>query len=207
MSDKGKEIEVKFYLSDAPRFFQRLEALGAGCQQPRVYEANLRFDTPDRQLSRSLRALRLRMDTAARMTYKGPPLEDAGARLRQELEFTVSDFDTARSLLEALGYQVVVMYEKYRTTYRLDELVITLDEMPFGIFAEIEGPGGEAIQEAARQLGLDWEQRILDSYLVLFDRLKVRLGLTFNDLSFENFQGLVIPPEALGAKPADGEKL
>ena len=85
MSEKGKEIEVKFYISNALCLQQRLEALGAACEQPRVYEANLRFDTPDRQLSRSLRALRLRMDTAARMTYKGPPLEDAGARLRKEV--------------------------------------------------------------------------------------------------------------------------
>ena len=205
MSNTGKEIEVKFYLADLPRLQQRLEALGAACEQPRVYEANLRFDTPDRSLSRSLRALRLRMDTAARMTYKGPPQEDAGARLRQELEFTVSDFDMARALLEALGYQVIVMYEKYRATYRLGELLVTLDEMPFGTFAEIEGPGGETIQEAARQLGLDWERRMLDSYLVIFDQLKVRMGLSFKDLSFENFQGLTIPPEALGATPADRE--
>lgn len=206
MSASGQEIEVKFYLADALRLQQRLEALGAICEQPRVYEANLRFDTPDRQLSRSLRALRLRMDTAARMTYKGPPLDDAGARLRQELEFTVSDFDMARAFLEALGYQVIVMYEKYRTTYRLGELVITLDEMPFGTFAEIEGPGGEAIQEAAHRLSLDWQARLLDSYLVIFDRLKARLGLTFNDLSFENFHGLSITPAALGALPADREK-
>lgn len=204
MSGNGKEIEVKFYLGDASRLQQRLEALGATCEQPRVYEANLRFDTSDRTLSRSLRALRLRMDTAARMTYKGPPQEDAGARLRQELEFTVSDFGTARALLEALGYQVIVMYEKYRTTYHLGELVITVDEMPFGMFMEIEGPGGEMIQEAASQLGLDWERRMLDSYLVIFDQLKARMGLRFKDLSFENFQGLTIPPEALGAAPADG---
>lgn len=203
MSNTGKEIEVKFYLADLPRLQQRLEALGAACEQVRVYEANLRFDTPDRSLSRSLRALRLRMDTAARMTYKGPPQEDAGARLRQELEFTVSDFDMARALLEALGYQVIVMYEKYRATYRLGELLVTLDEMPFGTFAEIEGPGGETIQEAALQLGLDWERRMLDSYLVIFDQLKVRMGLSFKDLSFENFQGLTILPEALGAVPAD----
>ena len=203
MSNTGKEIEVKFYLADLPRLQQRLEALGAACEQPRVYEANLRFDTPDRSLSRSLRALRLRMDTAARMTYKGPPQEDAGARLRQELEFTVSDFDMARALLEALGYQVIVMYEKYRATYRLGELLVTLDEMPFGTFAEIEGPGGETIQEAARQLGLDWERRMLDSYLVIFDQLKVRMGLSFKDLSFENFAALHVDPKTWGVLPAD----
>ncbi len=203
MSASGKEIEAKFYLADPQHLQQRLEELDAGCEQARVYEANLRFDTPDRALSRSLRALRLRMDTAAWMTYKGPPLNDGGARLRQELEFTVSDFNTARSFLEALGFQVIVMYEKYRATYRLGELLVTLDEMPYGNFAEIEGPSGEMIQAAAAQLGLDWERRILDSYLVIFDQLKTRLGLEFNDLSFENFQRLTISAEELGAQPAD----
>ena len=204
MSASGQEIEVKFYLKDPEALVGRLEALGAVCEQTRIYEANLRFDTPDRELSRSLRALRLRMDSAARMTYKGPPLSDGGARLRQELEFTVSDFNTARALLEALGYQVIVMYEKYRTTYHLGQLIITLDEMPFGHFTEIEAPSGEQVHAAAVHLGLDWERRILDSYLVLFEQLKTRLGLSFNDLSFENFKELGITAADLNAVPADG---
>lgn len=203
ISATGKEIEAKFYLNDPGALQQRLEAMGAACEQSRVYEANLRFDTPDRKLSRSLQALRLRMDTAARLTFKGPPQEAGGARLRQELEFTVSDFATARAFLEALGYRVIVMYEKYRATYRLGELVITIDEMPYGNFAEIEAPSGEQVQAAAILLGLDWERRILDSYLVLFDQLKSRRGLEFADLSFENFKDVSVSAADLQALPAD----
>jgi adenylate cyclase class 2 len=70
--------------------------------------------------------------------------------------------------------------------------------MPYGNFAEIEGPDGASIRRAAEALGLDWEKRILDSYIMLFDRLKERLGLSFRDLSFENFKSLTVTREMLG---------
>jgi adenylate cyclase class 2 len=168
-----------------------------------VHEINLRFDTPDEELSRSFRVLRLRKDRNNRLTYKGPGGVQDGVRIREELEFSVGDFDTARAFLEALGYHVVVMYEKYRTTYSMDEVLVTLDEMPYGNFAEIEGPDGKSIQLVANRLGLNWEERILDSYLVLFDLVRVALAFTFHDLSFTNFENLTVPPDALGVKEAD----
>lgn len=175
-----------------------MDSLDARLIQPRVHEVNLRFDTPSGDLTRGYRVLRLRQDTAARLTYKGPGELQDGVRSRQELEFTVSDFDAAQKFLEALGYEVSVMYEKYRTTYKLEGVLVTLDEMPYGSFAEIEGPDGASIQRAAVALGLDWEKRILDSYLVLFDNLRMRLGFTFRDLSFENFKGIDVSGEMLG---------
>jgi adenylate cyclase class 2 len=197
-SSSDKELEVKFYLPDLSSLQTRLEASGAQLVQPRVHEVNLRFDTPTGDLTRGYRVLRLRQDSEARLTYKGPGVLQDGVRARQELEFTVSDFDTARKFLEALGYTVSVMYEKYRATYALQGVLVTLDKMPYGNFAEIEGPDGASIHQAAEALGLDWERRILDSYLVLFDRLRERLGFTFRDLSFENFEGLTVTGEMLG---------
>lgn len=206
MPNNGKELEVKFYLSDLSALQARLEGLGAELVQPRTHEVNLRFDTPGLDLLHSDRLLRLRQDRAACITYKGPGGEQGGARLRQELEFTVGDFATAQAVLEALGYQVIMMYEKYRAVYRMpgnDALLVTLDEMPYGRFAEIEGPDGQSIQGAAEQLGLDWPARILDGYIILFERLKAGLGLAFRDLSFANFEGIDIPPQALGVHLAD----
>ena len=230
MSTSGQELEVKFYLADLPGLQTRLEGLGARLAQARVHEVNLRFDTPANELLNTGRLLRLRQDSAARLTYKGPGSVQGGARLRQELEFTVGDFATAQALIEALGYQVVMMYEKYRAAYQLTppapaalpgqpaspapaavpggsplpaSVLITLDEMPYGPFAEIEGPDGAAIQSAAALLGLDWEARILDSYTVLFEQVRQALGFTFRDLSFENFKGIEVPPETLGVKAAD----
>jgi adenylate cyclase class 2 len=198
MSKSDQELEVKFYLPDLPALRARLEAVGAQLVQPRVHETNLRFDTPSGDLTRGYRVLRLRQDTEARLTYKGPGELVDGVRSRQELEFTVSDFGTARHFLEALGYEVSVMYEKYRATYALRGVLVTLDEMPYGYFAEIEGPDGASIRKTAEVLGLDWEARILDSYIMLFDRLRERLGLSFRDLSFANFEKLTVTGEMLG---------
>jgi adenylate cyclase class 2 len=198
----GSELEVKFYLSRREALEAKLNSLGQ-LVAPRVHEINLRFDTPDQSLSATGRLLRLRMDTRARVTYKGEGSVDGGARLRKELEFTVSDFDTAKALFEALGYQVYTMYEKYRTTYKVKNVEVVLDEMPTGDFLEIEGPDSKSIVGIANQLELNWEARILDSYTMLFERLRGRLGLTFRDLSFENFKGMEISPEDLGVSIAD----
>jgi len=202
MSTNHQELEAKFYINDLSTLKARVETLGAALKHPRVLEINLRFDTPAGDFMRTFRALRLRQDTVARVTYKGPGTVQDGARLREELEFTVSDFDTAKAFLEALGYQVVVIYEKYRTTYTLGKLEISLDEMPYGNFVEIEGPDGQSIQETASRLGLDWGAVILDSYLVLFDRLRQSLGLSFRDLTFSNFKGITITPSIMGVQTA-----
>jgi len=198
MAKSDQELEVKFYLSDLLALRARLEAAGAQLVQPRVHEINLRFDTPSSDLTRGYRVLRLRQDSEARMTYKGPGELVDGVRSRLELEFRVSDFETAHKFLEALGYVVSVMYEKYRATYALESVLVTLDEMPYGNFAEIEGPDGASIRRTAEVLGLDWERRILDSYIMLFDRLRERLGLAFRDLSFKNFEGVTVTGEMLG---------
>jgi adenylate cyclase class 2 len=203
MSKSDTEIEVKFYLSRRIELEERLIARGGKLKEPRIHEVNFRFDTPDQSLLNTGRLLRLRQDSRTRLTYKGPGDIEGGARLRKELELSVSDFGTARALLEALGYQVSMMYEKYRTTYELGDLEITLDEMPYGDFVEIEGPSGERIQEAAEQLGLDWEARILDSYTVLFERLRSVLGFGFQDLSFEHFIGIKVDPASLDVSVAD----
>ncbi|NJD58761.1 MAG: class IV adenylate cyclase [Anaerolineales bacterium] len=202
MNIEGNELEIKFYLSRRNEIEKKISALGKVIA-PRVLESNLRFDTPGGSLSSEGKLLRLRRDTRTRVTYKGPGVSQGGAHLRQELEFTVSDFDTARALLEALGYQVYTIYEKYRTTYLVRDLEVVLDELPNGDFLEIEGPDAESIHGLAQQLGFNWDRRIMDSYTVLFERMRTQLGLTFRDLTFENFKGIDAKPEAIGLLPAD----
>jgi adenylate cyclase class 2 len=202
VGSQDTELEVKFYLSGRQKMEERL-AGKAALRAPRVHEVNLRLDTPDHALLYTGRLLRLRQDTRSRLTYKGPGSEQGGARLRQELEFTVSDFDTTLHLFEALGYTIVLMYEKYRTTYELGEVEVVVDETPIGDFLEIEGPDGKSIRQAANELGLDWEKRILDSYTMLFEHTRASLGFKFRDMSFENFKALRVTPEELGVSPGD----
>ena len=200
---KYQEIEVKFYLEHLDRLRAQLIEMGAELVQPRTHEINLRFDTPSEELSRSYRVLRLRQDTDARMTYKGPGELIEGTRSRQEIEFVVSNFQAARAFLEALGFQVHMVYEKYRTVYDLDQVHVTLDEMPYGEFCELEGETPQHIINLSQRLGLNWERRVLDSYTVLFDRLKQSRGLTMRDLTFDNFNELNIQPDMLSVQAGD----
>ncbi len=197
------EQEVKFYLMHLTRLEQRLLRHGAVLEHPRVLEVNLRFDTPDGALTSQRKVLRLRQDSRARMTYKSPMLPGQAVSIREEIEFEVSDFNAARALLEALGYQVSVMYEKYRTTYHFMGTHVTLDEMPYGSFAEIEGQSTAQIQSAAAALRLDWQARTLDSYLAIFYRTRQALNLTAEHLSFAAFSGVAVAPQHLGILPAD----
>ena len=205
MTDNGQEIEAKFYVQDLRRIERRLEDLGVRLIQARVLETNIRFDLPGAALLSEGRVLRLRQDTEARLTYKGPSQNENGILQRTEIEFVASDFDRARHFLEALGYQKLIRYEKYRTTYQLNRTLVMLDELPFGNFVEIEGETVAAIRTAARQLKLDWGTAISKSYNALFERLRKTLELSFPDILFVNFANIKVEQSHLGVRPADSE--
>jgi len=197
-----QEIEAKFYVQHLANIEAHLKHLGGRLIQPRTLEINLRYDTPGRDLQRSGRVLRLRRDVVNSLTYKSGSQTQDGALSRTEIEFTVNDFESAQQFLEALGYQIVFIYEKYRTTFALEQVQIMLDELPYGNFIELEGDV-ESLKTLAHQLGLRWETAIPHSYHQLFQRLCQTQGLAFRDLRFENFSHLTITAEQLGVKAAD----
>jgi adenylate cyclase class 2 len=190
---KNVETEVKVYVSDLAPIEQRLQSLGAYLAAPRIYERNVRYEDADNSLTKKDKVLRLRMDSRARLTYKEPAaFSDKSIMSRTELEVTVSDFETTDLLLQKLGFHTSWVYDKYRTTYELDDCEIVLDELGFGLFVEIEGEA-DAIEAMIIKLDLTDAKRIPASYSVLFFRVKRQLGLTFDDLTFENFKGVTIP--------------
>jgi adenylate cyclase, class 2 len=203
MSDSGQETEAKFYVRDLEQIRKSLASLDARLIQPRVMELNLRFDLPDASLRAEGRVLRLRRDTEARLTYKGGGKNIRGILSREEIEFVVEDFEKAKKFLEALGYQQIFYYEKYRTTYELDETWIMLDELPYGTFVEIEGKAEETIQALSHRLNLNWEATIERSYSALFEHVQKNLNLSFRDLSFANFEGIRVDETHLGVRAAD----
>ncbi len=203
MNTNNQEIEVKFLISNLPALLEKIGYLGAIELRPRVLEVNLRFDTPDRKLSERAQVLRLRQDDQAILTFKSPGQIVDGVISRTELEVVVSDFQSTRAIVEALGFQVFMTYEKYRQNFRLNDLVASVDEMPYGNFIELEGSSPEHVRATAALLGLDWDQRINLSYTALLGLYNQNTGHTFRDLSFETFAGLRVLPEQLGLAYAD----
>jgi len=189
---RHEEIEVKFLIADLPAMRQRLLALGATLKTPRTYEDNWLFDTPDEQLTRQGRLLRLRRDRRNLITYKEPPAQqDPDFKVLQEYEIAVSDFAQARTILEKLGFTAALRYEKYRETFTYHGAEIVLDEAPFGTFMEIEAPP-EAIRAIVTALGLDFDVRLVSSYVDIFDTVCTTYKLPVTDITFEAFRSLAI---------------
>ncbi len=182
-----QEIEVKYHLGDINALRQRLIDLGAS-SAGRVFEKNIRFEDAADSLIAAGALLRLRQDDHNTLTYKQAPAQkDDQFKVYREIETGVTDFEATRSILAALGFSPRQIYEKYRETFTLNETAICLDTMPYGDFVEIEGEK-DNIRELTDRLGLDWDKRILATYLEMFAYLQKTASLTFNDLTFANFR-------------------
>jgi adenylate cyclase class 2 len=193
------ETEIKLYVPDHAPVIAALESAGAVVSAERVLERNTRYDTPEQALRARHAVLRLRADTRVRLTYKdGERQAEAFGTTRFEAEVDVSNFDVMEVILGRLGYVPVMGYEKYRTTYVLYDTEITLDEMPYGNFVEIEGQSA-AIGRVIERLGLRDAVVMRASYVVLFENVRRNLGLSFTDLTFENFTGIDVPLRAFNA--------
>ena len=202
------EREVKFLLSSADAMRSRLVSVGAVVRVPRSLEINWRYDQPGGVLQSQLQVLRLRKtvtDGVAhnRLTFKDRGVLEDGVRARLEHEVSVSDFNTTNSILQALGYELVFIYEKYRTTYDFEAVEVVLDETPLGTFLEIEGADPAAIASAADGLRLDWSRRSQSSYANLFVQVHERLGFTFRDMTFANLGPASVDLALDGLFPAD----
>ena len=225
MAEDQREIEVKFCVRRPPPGLPQIRKYGNGnlqsillriwgrwlqaggvwiLIQPRTFEVNLRFDTSSGDLTHEGRVLRLRKDDRARLTYKDNSQNIEGALSRREIEFVADDFDSAKQFIQALGYEVVFIYEKYRTTFKYKGAHIMFDELPYGNFVEIEGEL-EMLHPIAEELHLDWEKAIPVSYHALFERLCKSRGLTFRDLTYVNFKEIKVSPMDMMIEYADHE--
>ncbi len=181
------EIEVKFHLPEIRPIRDRLLAMGA-IHSGRVFETNIRFEDASKTLRKRGILLRLRKDDRIRLTFKSNPSRpDTQFKVHRELEVEVGDFDACHSILEGIGFHPEQAYEKWRETFVLNNTKVLIDTMPFGVFLEIEGEKSH-IRGMADRLGLHWEKRILLNYLEIFEIVQREEGLSFTDITFENFK-------------------
>lgn len=198
-----QEREIKFYIEDLKKIAERLRLCGAELTRSRILETNLRLDTKNHELAQQGKLLRIRTDDKVSVTYKANARVEGGVIARTEIEFEADDARMVQKLFEALGYRVIVTYEKYRSRYKLGDVVVVLDELPFGDFVEIEAPNNTLIEGVSMMLGLDFSKGMAINYLGLFEIFKSNRDVEIDDLTFENFEGLKVSAENLGVQPAD----
>jgi adenylate cyclase class 2 len=167
--DSPLETEVKIRIDEASPAAQSIEAAGFSITQPREFESNTLYDTPNRSLLSAGVLLRLRQSGGRFMiTWKGRS-KPGPHKTRPEVETTVGSLAALDRILHELGYAPVFRYEKYRRIYQApgDAGLVTMDETPIGNFLELEGDG-EWIDRTACRLGFAPSDYILDSYFRLY---------------------------------------
>ena len=179
-----REIEIKLEIANASQASRRLRALGATLRSRRRFEDNILLDTPDRGLRKRGALLRVRESgDRTLLTYKGKGTVVRGAKVRAEIETDASDAKALIAILERLGFTKRFRYQKYRTTFRHDSLVITLDETPIGNYLEIEGSHA-SLRQFAERLGYKRQQFISKTYHDLFQLYRRANHLRVRDMVF-----------------------
>lgn len=109
------------------------------------------------------------------LTYKRRIESASDVKYQMEEETEIRDAATIVKILELLGFEQRVVYEKRRRTWKFRETEVMVDELPFGHFAEIEG-SIMAIREAELFLGLDEADAEQKSYPILAIEFGHRTG-------------------------------
>jgi len=153
-----KEIEVKILEIDVAAVKQKLESWGA----IKVFEGDITasyYDFSDRELRDKDLVLRLRKKgQTIELTLK-EKLNQEEAKIMEEYEVNVTDFETMQKILYQVGLREVKVAKKYRVSYILDEVHFELDTFPdTPTFLEIEAPTLELVQKYVRRLGFSMQE-------------------------------------------------
>lgn len=146
------------------------------------FETNIIFDTPENQLEKKGFLLRLRKKNGyGILTLKRPKavgISENRYKIKEEIESRVTDFDSIKTILLALGFEIFFIYEKYREIYKNQNVLITIDRTPIGNFIEIEG-NARQIDQISKKLGFSQQDYIVEDYFVLFRKIKKNGFMTF----------------------------
>ncbi|HET8782817.1 MAG TPA: class IV adenylate cyclase [Pyrinomonadaceae bacterium] len=147
------EIEKKYRLTAAQRddVLQRLKDAGAE-DQGEEFEENTLYGGGSLDRGKSVLRLR-RVGKKALLTYKERFAGESAVKRQREDETAVEDPSAMALILDAIGFKPVLVYEKRRQTWKFGETEVVVDELPFGLFMEIEGDEG-AIDAAEQKLGI-----------------------------------------------------
>lgn len=166
-----QEIEVKILEVNPDSIRKQLTSLGAKHHFSGELHA-LFFDFPDGQIREKGDVLRLRKEGEEIILAYKKKVSKAGAKIMEEHESAISNFEEIQHILHYLGMQTVKSNRKFREEYVLKNSKIVIDtykdDMAFiPPFVELESPTEDELFEIASLLGFrredckSWDTRDL----------------------------------------------
>jgi adenylate cyclase, class 2 len=116
------------------------------------------------------------------LTYKEKLRSDSDFKHKTEYETVVADVDAMESIIGRLGYKLSVIYEKRRKIWHFKNVEVMMDELPFGLYMEIEGTV-ENIAKAEKLLGI----QDLETETRGYPRLTAKYGKIKGDVAEARF--------------------
>jgi adenylate cyclase class 2 len=171
------ETEKKYRLTreQRTRICQRLGEIGA-TRKSEEFEENTIF--AGHGLAAGSKVLRLRrVGDGATLTFKQRLPTSSSIKHQREEETAVANPIAMEAILQAVGFTPRLVYEKRRETWLSGKAEVVLDELPFGLFMEIEGKESEieAIEETLAIKDLEAENRT-------YPQLTVVHGISSGDI-------------------------
>ena len=175
------ETEVKFVITEIDETITKLRGIGAKFIHTEN-QKTIMMDTSNGDLKKRNTFLRTRTGIRNTMTVKRNLSEDVGVKQREELEIEIQDVDTLNKMLVNLGFTYHRIMEKRRHTWIYENTEIAIDELPFGIYMEIEGNKKE-IYSIVQKLGFEIGDIITMTYWHIFASMT---GGKVKDILFED---------------------
>lgn len=165
------EVELKYRLASKAAFLGVLENIPHEVMVEDNLESDWYFDTPDQALSQQNKSVCIRtMQPSGIQLWivKGPEADRCEAT-------NITDATKARSMLETMGYEIVLKAAKTRSIYFVGQFHITVDTLDgIGDFAEF------AIMTD--------EESMLVTYKSQLEALACQFGLTESALQTKSYK-------------------
>lgn len=163
------EYEVKFFPVDHDDIRAKLKEAGATIKTPlRLMRRAVYSDHYNSGMKCSYVRVR---DEGNKITMSAKfHTPNNGAESWRELETTVADFETAKSIIECTGLESKGEQQNKRETWQMpDGTLVELETWPnLPPYLEVEGDSVEAVKKTAAILELNWDDHISDSVSKLY---------------------------------------
>lgn len=185
------EKELKFKINNPEQLIGNFLKNGAVFLN-KSKERTIRFDTPQLDLEKKSVFLRVREGSKKVITLKEKIGDNEAVKTRKETEFQIEDIESMRYILERIGFNYVRIFEKFRINMEYKGTTLSFDELPFGIYLEIEGEEKD-INLIAEEIGFKDEDKIIGTYWDLFEKYKQENNLEGKDILFpEDFKSKLL---------------